>query len=154
MQAVVAGLFGIVFGIGLAVSGMTNPAKVLAFLDVAGAWDPTLACVMGAALAVSATGVALARRSLRPWLADAFAFPTRRDLDRDLILGAALFGVGWGLVGLCPGPALANLWRGSGEILVFVSAMLAGVLVHRLVLTPPRARAASSPPAAPFAPPR
>jgi uncharacterized membrane protein YedE/YeeE len=134
MQSLVAGLCGLVFGIGLAVSAMTNPAKVLAFLDVAGTWDPTLAFVMGGALAVSAAGVALARRSARPWLAERFGFPTRRDLDRDLILGATLFGVGWGLIGLCPGPALANLWRGSGELLIFVGAMLGGVLAHRLAL--------------------
>jgi uncharacterized membrane protein YedE/YeeE len=134
MQPLVAFVCGLVFGAGLAVSEMTDPARVLAFLDVFGAWDPTLAFVMGGALAVSASGVALARRSVRPWLAERFGFPTRRDLDRDLILGAALFGVGWGLVGLCPGPALANLWRGSGELSIFVGAMLAGVLAHRLVL--------------------
>lgn len=133
MQALVAALCGIVFGAGLAVSGMTNPAKVLGFLDVAGHWDPTLLCVMAGALAVTAAGYQLARRSARPWLAAQFALPTRRDLDRDLILGAALFGVGWGLVGLCPGPALAGLWRGSGEIFLFVGAMLAGVVAHRLV---------------------
>jgi hypothetical protein len=154
MQALVAGICGLVFGVGLAVSGMTNPAKVLAFLDVAGAWDPTLACVMGGALAVSAAGVAIARRSARPWLAAQFGFPTRRDLDRDLILGAALFGVGWGLVGLCPGPALANLWRGSGDLLLFVAAMLAGVALQRLALTPSRSPASSAPPGAPAAPPR
>jgi hypothetical protein len=154
MQPLVALLCGLVFGAGLAVSEMTDPARVLAFLDVSGAWDPTLAFVMGGALAVSASGVALARRSVRPWLAEHFGIPTRRDLDRDLILGASLFGVGWGLVGLCPGPALANLWRGSGELSVFVGAMLAGVLAHRLVLSPPRPRASFAPPPAPSAPPR
>jgi hypothetical protein len=131
MQAVVALLCGLVFGAGLAVSGMNDPAKVLAFLDVAGPWDPTLAFVMGGALAVSAAGAALARRSLRPWLAETFALPARSDLDRDLILGAALFGVGWGLVGLCPGPALANLWRPSSELLLFLGALLGGVILHR-----------------------
>lgn len=132
MQTLIAGSCGTVFGAGLALSGMTNPAKVLAFLDFFGPWDPTLAFVMGGALAVSAVGFAVARRSPRPWIGDHFALPTRRDLDRDLILGATLFGVGWGLVGLCPGPALANLWRGSSEILLFVAAMIAGTLVHRL----------------------
>lgn len=141
MQVVAALLCGLVFGVGLAVSGMTNPTKVLAFLDVAGPWDPTLAFVMGGALAVSAAGVALARRSLRPWLAESFALPTRRDLDRDLLLGAALFGVGWGLVGLCPGPALANLWRPSGELLLFVGALLGGALLHRLATQRPPAAA-------------
>ena len=134
MQRLAAGLCGVVFGAGLAISGMTNPAKVLAFLDVFGSWDPTLAFVMGAALAVSALGYALARGRTRPWLADAFAIPTRRDLDVQLIGGAALFGVGWGLVGLCPGPALANLSRGSGEIVVFASAMMAGVVLHRVAV--------------------
>ena len=141
MQVVAALLCGLVFGAGLAVSGMTNPAKVLAFLDVAGPWDPTLAFVMGGALAVSAAGVALARRSLRPWLAETFALPTRRDLDRDLLLGAALFGAGWGLVGLCPGPALANLWRPSGELLLYVGALLGGALLHRLATQRPPAAA-------------
>ena len=131
MQAAIAGVCGIVFGAGLVVSGMTNPAKVLAFLDLAGAWDPTLACVMGAALATNALGVALARRRERPWLATAFSLPTRSDLDARLVGGAAVFGVGWGLVGLCPGPAIANLARGSGEIWIFVAALLAGSIGHR-----------------------
>lgn len=135
MQALGALLCGVVFGAGLAISGMTNPAKVLAFLDVAGAWDPTLALVMGGALAVSAVGYAVARGRARPWLADAFAIPTRRDLDARLIGGAALFGVGWGLVGLCPGPALADLARGSPQVTTFVAAMLAGIVAHRVAAT-------------------
>jgi len=139
MKPAFAGLCGIVFGAGLAIAGMTNPAKVLAFLDVAGSWDPTLALVMGSALAVSAVGYQLARRRERAWLGDAFAIPTLRDLDASLLGGAALFGIGWGLVGLCPGPALANLCRGSAEIALFVGAMLAGVLGYR-ALTAPRGR--------------
>jgi len=134
MQRLVAGLCGLVFGAGLAIAGMTNPAKVLGFLDVFGRWDPTLAFVMGGALAVSALGFAVARRSPRPWLADAFAIPTLREIDARLVGGAALFGVGWGLVGLCPGPALASLSRGSGEVLVFAAAMIAGVVLHRLAV--------------------
>jgi uncharacterized membrane protein YedE/YeeE len=110
---------------------MTNPAKVLAFLDVFGRWDPTLAFVMGGALAVSAVGYQLVRRRRRAWLGDAFAIPTRRELDAPLLGGAALFGVGWGLVGLCPGPALANPFRGSPELAIFVAAMLSGVLGYR-----------------------
>ena len=127
-----AALCGIVFGAGLAVSGMTNPAKVLAFLDVFGHWDPTLAFVMGGAVVVSAFGFAQARRLDRSWLGEAIAIPTRSDLDAPLLAGAAIFGVGWGLVGLCPGPALASLVRGSVEIFVFVAAMLAGVALYRL----------------------
>jgi uncharacterized membrane protein YedE/YeeE len=140
MQTLLAGLCGIVFGVGLAVSGMTNPAKVLAFLDVFGRWDPTLAFVMAGAVAVSAAGYAVARRRERAWLGGAFGIPTRRDLDARLLGGAALFGVGWGLVGLCPGPALASLGRGSGEVTLFVGAMLAGIALHRFAT---RARAAA-----------
>lgn len=132
MKAALSMVWGALFGVGLAVSGMTDPAKVLGFLDVAGAWDPTLAFVMGSALGVSTLGVVLARRRGVAWLGGAISLPTRRDLDAPLLGGAALFGVGWGLVGLCPGPALANLARGSTEILVFVGAMLVGVVATRV----------------------
>ncbi|MFT4569364.1 MAG: putative membrane protein YedE/YeeE [Hyphomicrobiaceae bacterium] len=138
MKTVIAGVCGIVFGVGLGVSGMTNPAKVLAFLDVAGSWDPTLALVMGAALSVSTVGYALAGTRERPWLADAFEIPTRQDLDPSLFGGAILFGIGWGLVGLCPGPALANLSRGSGSAWLFVAAMIAGVLAYRAATQEPK----------------
>jgi len=134
MQRLAAGLCGVVFGAGLAISGMTNPAKVLAFLDVFGRWDPTLAFVMGGALAVTASGYVLARGRARPWLAETFAIPTRSDIDARLLGGAALFGAGWGIVGLCPGPALANLSRGSVEIDIFVGAMIAGVVLYRVAL--------------------
>ncbi len=130
MRSAVAALWGMVFGVGLAISGMTHPAKVLAFLDVFGHWDPTLALVMGAALTVSVPAFAYARHRERAWLADSFALPTRQDLDASLLGGAALFGIGWGLIGLCPGPALANLARGSTEILLFIAAMLAGIAIH------------------------
>lgn len=131
MRVLVDALCGVIFGAGLAVAGMTNPAKVLGFLDIAGKWDPTLAFVMGGALVVTASGYAAVRGTLRPWLSETFAVPTRSDVDRDLLLGAALFGVGWGMVGLCPGPAIANLLRGSPENLVFFTAMLGGVVLHR-----------------------
>ncbi len=134
MRTLVAGLLGTLFGVGLAVSGMTNPAKVLNFLDIAGVWDPTLALVMGGAFAVSAVGYAVSERSARAWLGDVFAIPTRRDLDASLLGGAALFGLGWGLVGLCPGPALANLARGGTEIWIFVVALLAGAGAYRFVI--------------------
>jgi hypothetical protein len=129
---VAALLSGVVFGAGLALSGMTNPAKVLAFLDVAGAWDPTLAFVMGGALAVNALAFAWTRRRTAPLFAAAFSLPTARDLDPALLGGAALFGVGWGLVGLCPGPALASLVRGVPEVWGFVAAMVVGMLARRL----------------------
>lgn len=133
MKNIISLICGTVFGIGLATSGMTNPAKVLGFLDVFGAWDPTLVFVMGGALLVSAFGTLLVRGRERPWFADSFSIPTRRDLDPSLIAGASVFGAGWGLVGLCPGPALANISRGSVEILVFVAAMIAGVFTYRLI---------------------
>jgi uncharacterized membrane protein YedE/YeeE len=145
MQSVVAGICGVVFGAGLAISGMTNPAKVLAFLDVTGRWDPTLAFVMGGALLVSTAGFALARRRERPWLSLSFGIPTRRDIDAPLVGGAALFGVGWGLVGLCPGPALASLSRGSAEIAIFVAAMIAGVVLHRWATRPGTLRRTGAP---------
>jgi uncharacterized membrane protein YedE/YeeE len=131
MRALFSAACGVVFGVGLGVSGMTNPAKVLAFLDFFGRFDPTLALAMAAALALSAPAFAFAARRERPWLGGAFAIPTRRDFDARLLGGAALFGVGWGLVGLCPGPALANLSRGSSEIAIFVAALVAGVVLYR-----------------------
>jgi len=132
MRTAVSLLCGGVFGAGLALAGMTNPAKVLAFLDVLGGWDPSLAFAMGGAVAVSAAGYAVAGRAGGPWLGGRFAIPSRRDLDASLLGGAAIFGIGWGLVGLCPGPALVNLSRGPFETLVFVASMLVGILLYRL----------------------
>lgn len=118
---------GLLFGAGLALGGMTDPGKVVAFLDVTGAWDPSLAFVMGSALLVTFPVFAWVRRSARPLFAERFQLPTRRDLDPQLLLGAALFGIGWGIAGLCPGPAIANLAAGSPEILLFVATMVAGM---------------------------
>jgi uncharacterized membrane protein YedE/YeeE len=125
---------GIVFGAGLALADMTNPAKVQNFLDFLGSWDPSLAFVMGSALVVSALGTRAARRRRGPWLAPVFALPTRSELDPKLVAGAALFGIGWGLGGLCPGPALAGLLQGVPQVYVFVAAMVAGMLIHDSVL--------------------
>jgi len=122
---------GVVFGFGLYVAQMTNPAKVLGFLDVTGQWDPSLALVMGAALCVTFPAYAWARRGGRPWLADSFSLPTRSDLDARLIGGAAVFGVGWGMAGFCPGPALASLGLGAPATVPFVAAMLVGVWLAR-----------------------
>lgn len=134
MPILSAFLCGLIFGLGLVVSGMTDTAKVLGFLDVLaipkGAWDPTLAIVMAAALVVSIPGFWLAKRRARPILADAAAWPTKTAIDRPLIAGAALFGAGWGLVGLCPGPAIANLASLSPMVLLFVAAMIAGMAAH------------------------
>jgi uncharacterized protein len=129
-------LIGTLFGAGVAVSRMIDPAKVLGFLDVAGDWDPTLAVVMAGALLAAAPGFAVARRRARPFLAERFEMPSRRDVDLRLLGGAALFGAGWGLSGFCPGPAIAALATGMLPVLVFVAAMLAGRALYRLV--PPR----------------
>jgi len=117
---------GIVFGLGLAVSQMVNPAKIVGFLDVAGNWDPTLLFVMGGALAVTIPGFRLVLKRPHPLFAGGFSVPTRRDLDRRLIAGAALFGVGWGLAGFCPGPAITALVTLALPVFVFFTAMLAG----------------------------
>jgi uncharacterized membrane protein YedE/YeeE len=112
------------------ISGMMQPAKVLAFLDIFGNWDPSLAVVMAAALAVSSAGFALAKRRERPLFAAQSLWPTRSDIDRPLVIGAVLFGTGWGLSGLCPGPALENLATLSPRLVVFVIAMAAGMVLH------------------------
>ncbi len=121
---------GFIFGLGLLISGMVNPAKVLGFLDIMGAWDPSLAVVMAAALAVSYVGFAIAKRRDRPLLAPQSLWPTKSDIDSPLVIGSALFGIGWGLVGLCPGPALENLATLSPGVIVFVVAMAAGMVGH------------------------
>jgi uncharacterized protein len=124
---------GMLFGVGLTISGMVRPLKVVGFLDVAGAWDPTLGIVMGGALAVTALAFPRILRRAGPLWADAFSLPTRRDLDTRLVAGSALFGVGWGLGGFCPGPALASLALGASGAWIFAAAMAAGMLLHRLV---------------------
>ena len=124
---------GLLFGLGLVVSGMANPAKVLAFLDVTGRWDPSLALVMAGAVAVSALGYSVVKRRGRPVLAPRLDVPARRDLDPRLLAGAAIFGVGWGLAGLCPGPALTLLTVVPAHAVTFVAAMVAGMLLFRLV---------------------
>ena len=123
---------GVVFGLGLTISQMINPEKVLAFLDIFGAWDPSLAFVMGGALLVTGIGYRFVWRRARPLFADGFQLPTNNKLDIRLAGGAVLFGVGWGLVGLCPGPALAGLLLGGGDTLLFVGAMLAGFALFEI----------------------
>jgi len=131
MAIVMAALAGGVMGAGLLVSGMTNPAKVVAFLDVSRGWDPSLGFVMGGAVAVYAVAFRLVRgRRTEPWFDGAFHLPTRRDVDLGLVVGAAIFGVGWGLGGLCPGPGLVAAAAGSSTGLLFVGAMLVGMLAQ------------------------
>ena len=129
-------IVGVIFGAGLALSDMINPARVQAFLDVAGAWDPTLAFVMGAALLPSAIAYLIRRRMTRPLLGDRFSIPERRTLDRPLLIGAAMFGIGWGLAGFCPGPAIAGLVLGAWQPWLFVGAMLAGMALHHRFTAP------------------
>lgn len=124
---------GLLFGAGLAVSGMINPAKVIGFLDLAGNWDPSLILVMVGGLAVTTPAFQLSRRQLAPLLEAKFYLPGRSDLDAKLIGGAVIFGLGWGLAGLCPGPAVAALVTFDARILWFVGAMVGGMLLHRLV---------------------
>lgn len=149
MRQIVTALFaGLLFALGLGVSGMTRPSNVIAFLDVAGRWNPSLALVMGAAIAVhfvalrfilawSARAGASASGGLRvrmraPIFAEKLHLPTRRDLDARLVVGAALFGVGWGLGGYCPGPALVGLGTGAPAVITFVAAMLGGMWLEQL----------------------
>lgn len=132
MIIVAALIAGLVFGLGLLISGMANPAKVINFLDLTGSWDPSLAFVMGGAIAVALPGFKLAGQRLQPLFAEAFQMPTRTDLDAKLLSGAGLFGIGWGLGGFCPGPALAALPLMAPGTLVFVPAMLLGMWLAKL----------------------
>lgn len=131
IRQITALVAGILFGAGLAVSQMVNPAKVLAFLDLAGRWDPSLALVMAGALATTFVGYRVVLGRDRPVFADRFQLPASRDVDARLLVGAGIFGIGWGLVGYCPGPALASLAFARVESLLFIVAMLAGAAVYR-----------------------
>jgi uncharacterized membrane protein YedE/YeeE len=133
---VIALASGLLFGLGLIAAGMTDPAKVQAFLDLAGAWDPSLAFVMGGAIAVGLVAFGLARRRETSWSGAPMALPTATRIDLRLVAGGALFGIGWGLAGYCPGPALVALGAGSASALGFVAAMLAGMLLHDRFLRP------------------
>jgi uncharacterized protein len=126
-QLLMAGLAGLLFGLGLILSGMTNPAKIIGFLDITGAWDPTLAFVMGAALIVAIPAFALAEKKEKSLLGMPMLIPTNRQLDKRLILGSLVFGAGWGLAGYCPGPAIASLFSGQIGSVLFVVAMLVGM---------------------------
>ena len=132
MIAIASFVCGLIFGFGLLISGMTQPAKVLGFLDIFGRWDPTLAFVMVSALVVSGLGFALLRQRERPVLVARYLWPTRTDIDPRLVVGSVLFGIGWGLVGLCPGPALVNLAGLMPSVMVFVLAMAAGMIIKDL----------------------
>jgi len=146
-RTLVALFAGTLFGLGLAVSGMMNPAKVIGFLDIAGDWDPTLMFVMGGALLITVPAFRLILKRQRPILADGFALPTKSALDARLLGGSALFGVGWGLSGFCPGPAVAALVTGLTPVFAFVAAMLAGMVLYAWVFErPDRSSVRAEPP--------
>ena len=133
MKVVSALLFGLLFGLGLIVSGMSDPSKVLGFLDLAGKWDPSLAFVMGGAVAVGALVFPLAAKRQNSILGNTMSLPTATAIDRRLVVGALTFGVGWGLAGYCPGPVLASLAQGGGKPWVFFIAMLGGMALFELL---------------------
>ncbi len=130
LAAVLATSSGLIFGLGLIASGMTNPYKVRSFLDVTGSWDPSLALVMGGAIAVAAVAYAWARRRQVTWLGEPIEWPAARAVDARLLVGGALFGVGWGLAGFCPGPAIVAMGSGMQEAWIFGGAMLVGFIAH------------------------
>jgi uncharacterized membrane protein YedE/YeeE len=132
MKSLVSFISGVIFALGLGISGMTRPPKVIAFLDFAGNWDPSLAFVMVGAIAVYFVCYRLSRKRPTPIFADKFSVPQRSDIDWNLIAGAAMFGAGWGLGGFCPGPAITALASGAPSVMIFVAAMAAGMYVESL----------------------
>lgn len=133
IATITAFLSGLIFGLGLILGGMANPKKVLAFLDIAGPWDPSLAFVMIGAIAIASLAFALARRRNRSYLGFAINLPTSRIIDKRLVLGSVAFGVGWGMTGICPGPALVLLGSGYTESVVFVGSMLLGMGIFEVL---------------------
>ena len=131
MRLITSYLIGLVFGVGIAISGMANPAKVLNFFDLAGTWDPSLAFVMGGALIVTFIGYRFVLKRPPPLMSASFQLPTRRDLDLPLLAGSAVFGVGWGIAGFCPGGALPALGTGRLEVFIFVGALLVGIFAAK-----------------------
>jgi uncharacterized membrane protein YedE/YeeE len=125
-------LVGLLFGLGLLLSGMTDPGKVIGFLDLFGAWDPSLALVMGGAIAVGFFAFAIAKKRTASFLGGALRLPTSSQIDKPLVVGAVLFGAGWGLAGFCPGPALVSLASGQAKAAVFVAFMLAGMIIFEI----------------------
>lgn len=133
MRLLASFLIGLIFGLGLVISQMTNPAKILGFLDVAGDWDPTLLVVMGAALVTTLIGYRFVLGRQKPLLDTAFHLPTKTTIDRPLLIGAAVFGLGWGMAGLCPGPGISAAALGGVAPWAFVAAMLAGMQLQRFI---------------------
>ncbi|MFN3296957.1 DUF6691 family protein [Caldimonas sp.] len=144
MQRLTEFAVGLLFGLGLILSGMTDPGKVLGFLDLFGAWDPSLAFVMGGAILVGVGAFAVAKRRTTSFLGGAMHLPQRRDIDRRLVVGSLTFGVGWGLAGFCPGPALVSLGALQPKAVVFVVAMLAGMALYEFAQAAREKRAAAA----------
>jgi uncharacterized membrane protein YedE/YeeE len=136
MKIITPLLAGIIFGLGLLISGMNNPAKVRGFLDIFGDWQPALVAVMVAAIAIFAVAYALSNKMKQPWFHSIFHQPSLTVLDKRLFIGAALFGIGWGMVGLCPGPALLNIMTGREDILIFIVALLVGNRIAHFTVGP------------------
>jgi uncharacterized membrane protein YedE/YeeE len=132
MQILMAFITGLIFGLGLILSGMTDPAKVIGFLDITGTWNPSLAFVMGGAILIAAITFHFAETRSKALLGDVMRLPTARQIDRRLVLGGLVFGVGWGLAGYCPGPAVASLANGGSKPLIFVVAMIAGMAIFEI----------------------
>lgn len=131
LKNIIGLLSGVLFGLGLLISGMTDPVKVQGFLDVFGAWDISLALVMGGGLMVAIVGVQIAKRQRRSWVGTSIDMPTKTVITKPLIIGAVLFGIGWGLVGICPGPGIVMLGTGVWQAYVFVPAMVVGMLLYQ-----------------------
>ncbi len=140
MSKLTAFVAGLIFGLGLLLAGMANPAKVLGFLDLAGAWDPSLALVMAGAIAIALLPFTLARKRQQSLLGLPMQLPNKREIDRRLIGGSLLFGIGWGIAGICPGPAVAILLTGHWQVILFVAAMLIGMALFEALERRERAR--------------
>ena len=133
MRLIILFLIGLIFGVGISIGGMANPAKVLNFFDLAGTWDPSLIFVMGGAVVVTFIGYRFVLKRPTPMMDAKFHLPTRRDLDLPLIAGSAFFGIGWGISGFCPGGALPALGTGRSEVFIFVAALLAGIFAAKIL---------------------
>jgi uncharacterized membrane protein YedE/YeeE len=143
MNRVIEFFIGLLFGWGLLISGMTDPAKVIGFLDLAGNWDPSLAFVMGGAILVGLFGFAAAKKRTQSLLGGAMQLPSSRDIDRRLVLGSLAFGAGWGIAGFCPGPGIVSMGAGESKAALFVLSMVAGMLVFELLNRRPKASTAT-----------
>ena len=144
MRIITSYLIGLVFGVGISISGMANPAKVLNFFDIAGTWDPSLIFVMGGALITTFVGYRLVLKRPVPVFDEGFHLPTRRSLDKSLIGGSAIFGIGWGIAGFCPGGALPALGTGNSSVALFVLSMLVGILTAKTLQTRHSRRSAAT----------